>query len=59
MIIRILIVVFILSYVVWLINNRILGKNMTLAKVIAIMLVITSVVYLMLGSLSYLIEGIQ
>ncbi|CAB9541585.1 hypothetical protein [uncultured Gammaproteobacteria bacterium] len=58
MIIRILIVVFILSYIIWLINNRILGNNLALTKVIATMLVTTSVVYLMLASLSYLIEGV-
>ncbi|AYQ56677.1 hypothetical protein BTHERMOSOX_1312 [Bathymodiolus thermophilus thioautotrophic gill symbiont] len=58
MIIRILIVVFILSYIIWLINNRILGRNLVLAKVIATTLVVTSVVYLILGSLSYLIEGV-
>ncbi|MBT3187070.1 MAG: hypothetical protein HN828_00215 [Candidatus Thioglobus sp.] len=55
--IRILIIAFIIGYVVWFVNNRILGKNLALARVIAMTLVITSVVYLLLGSLSYLIEG--
>ena len=57
MIIRILIVVFVLGFVIWFVNNRLLGKNLALAKVIAITLVITSVMYLLLGILSYFIEG--
>jgi len=55
--IRILIIAFIIGYVVWFVNNRILGKNLALARVISATLVITSVVYLLLGSLSYLVEG--
>ncbi|HIC39822.1 hypothetical protein MNB_SUP05-12-132 [hydrothermal vent metagenome] len=55
--IRILIIAFIIGYVVWFVNNRILGRNLALARVIAATLVITSVVYLLLGSLSYLVEG--
>jgi len=55
--IRILIIAFIIGYVVWFVNNRILGRNLALARVIAASLVITSVVYLLLGSLSYLVEG--
>ncbi len=55
--IRILIIAFVIGYVVWFVNNRILGKNLAFARVIAATLVITSVVYLLLGSLSYLVEG--
>ncbi len=55
--IRILIIAFIIGYIVWFVNNRILGKNLALARVISATLVITSVVYLLLGSLSYLVEG--
>jgi len=55
--IRILIIAFIIGYIVWFVNNRILGRNLTLARVIAASLVITSLVYLLLGSLSYLVEG--
>jgi hypothetical protein len=55
--IRILIIAFVIGYVVWFVNNRILGKNLALARVISATLVITSVVYLLLGSLSYLVEG--
>ncbi len=54
--VRILIIAFIIGYIVWFVNNRILGKNLALARVIAATLVITSVVYLILASLSYLIE---
>jgi hypothetical protein len=41
---------------VWKINNKLLGKNLKLAQVIAATLVVTSLVYLVLGILSYLIE---
>ena len=36
--IRILIIAFIIGYVVWFVNNRILGKNLALARVIAMTL---------------------
>ncbi|WP_201340154.1 hypothetical protein [Isorropodon fossajaponicum symbiont] len=58
MFIRILIIAFVIGYFVWWINNRVLGKNLKIARVIAATLVVTSVVYLLLGSLSYLIEGV-
>jgi len=56
--IRILIIAFVIAYLVWFVNNRILGKNLAFARIIAATLVTTSVVYLLLGSLSYLIEGV-
>ncbi len=56
MLIRILIITFVVAYVIWFISNRVLGKNLTLAKVVAVTLVATSAVYLLLGILSYLIE---
>jgi hypothetical protein len=55
--IRILIIAFIIGYIVWFVNNRILGRNLALARVISATLVITSLVYLLLGILSYLVEG--
>ncbi|MBW5291125.1 MAG: hypothetical protein Rsou_0752 [Candidatus Ruthia sp. Asou_11_S2] len=58
MFIRILIIAFVIGYFVWWINNRVLGKNLKIARVIAATLVVTSVIYLLLGSLSYLIEGV-
>ncbi len=57
MLIRILIITFVVAYVIWFISNRVLGKNLTLAKVVAVTLVATSAVYLLLGILSHLIEG--
>ncbi|MDC9715350.1 MAG: hypothetical protein PSN36_06010 [Gammaproteobacteria bacterium] len=56
--IRLLIIAFVVGYAIWFFNKRILGKNLALARVIAATLVVTSVVYLLLGSLSYLIEGV-
>ncbi|CAC9647768.1 hypothetical protein [bacterium endosymbiont of Bathymodiolus sp. 5 South] len=55
-ILRLLVIAFIIGYVVWKINNKLLGKNLKLAQVIAAALVVTSLVYLVLGILSYLIE---
>lgn len=54
---RILVIAVVIAYIVWFVSNRILGKNLALAKVIATTLVITSVIYLLLGGLSYLVEG--
>ena len=56
-IIRLLIIAFIVGYCVWFISNKVLGKNLKMARVIAVTLVATSIVYLLLGSLSYLLEG--
>lgn len=55
--IRILIIIFVIGYVVWFVNTRILGRNLALAKVIASTLVITSLLYVFLAILSYVIEG--
>ncbi|WP_157059384.1 hypothetical protein [Bathymodiolus septemdierum thioautotrophic gill symbiont] len=57
MIIRVLITIFVIAYIVWFISNRILGKNLGLAKVIAATLVVVSMIYLTLGILSHLVEG--
>lgn len=57
MFIRILVIAFVIGYFVWWINNRVLGKNLKTARVVATTLVVISVIYLLLGSLSYLIEG--
>lgn len=58
MFIRILVIAFVIGYFVWWINNRVLGKNLKIARVLATTLVVISVIYLLLGSLSYLIEGV-
>ncbi len=54
---RIIIISLVIGYFVWFINNRILGKNLALARVLAITLVGTTVAYLVLGVMSYVIEG--
>ncbi|MBW5289335.1 MAG: hypothetical protein Rpha_0096 [Candidatus Ruthia sp. Apha_13_S6] len=51
-------IAFVIGYFVWWINNRFFGKNLKMARVIATTLVVISVIYLLLGSLSYLIEGV-
>jgi len=56
MFLRILIVAVLLGFAIWFINNKILGRNYTLAKIIAITLVITSLSYIFLGTLSFLVE---
>jgi hypothetical protein len=55
--IRILIIAFVVGYCVWFISNKVLGKNLKIARVLATTLVATSVVYLLLGILSHLLEG--
>ena len=50
-------IAFLVGFCVWFISNKVLGKNLKVAHVIAATLVVTSVVYLLLGSLSYLLEG--
>ncbi|WP_428087174.1 hypothetical protein [Candidatus Thioglobus sp.] len=55
--IRLLIIAFVVGYCVWFISNKVLGKNLKMARVIAVTLVATTAVYLLLGILSYVIEG--
>ncbi|MCH9745811.1 MAG: hypothetical protein K0U04_03680 [Proteobacteria bacterium] len=55
--IRLLIIAFIVGYCVWFISNKVLGKNLKIARVIAATLIVTTVIYLLLGGLSYLLEG--
>ncbi|MCH9645487.1 MAG: hypothetical protein K0U08_02445 [Proteobacteria bacterium] len=55
--IRLLIIAFVIGYCVWFIGNKVLGKNLKIARVIAATLIVTTVIYLLLGSLSYLLEG--
>jgi hypothetical protein len=55
--IRILIIAFVIGYCVWFISNKVLGKNLKIARVMATTLVTTLVVYLLLGILSHLLEG--
>ncbi|MDB3972547.1 hypothetical protein OAM42_00260 [Candidatus Thioglobus sp.] len=55
--IRLLIIAFVIGYCVWFVSNKVLGKNLKMARVIAATLVVTTVIYLLLGSLSYVLES--
>ena len=54
---RILIVAFIVSYIIWFFNNRIMGKSLSFYKVTSWVLVATVVIYILLTGLSSLVEG--
>ncbi|CAC9597757.1 hypothetical protein CRYPA_1625 [uncultured Candidatus Thioglobus sp.] len=55
--IRLLIIAFVVGYCVWFISNRVLGKNLKMARVIAATLIVTTAIYLILGTMSYVLEG--
>ncbi len=54
---RLLIVAFIVSYVIWFFNTRIMGKSLSLNKVTSWVLVATVAIYILLAGLSSLVEG--
>jgi hypothetical protein len=54
---RLLIVAFIVSYVIWFFNTRIMGKSLSLYKVASWVLVATVAIYIFLTGLSSLVEG--
>ena len=54
---RLLIAAFIVSYVIWFFNTRIMGKNLSLYKVTSWVLVATVAIYIFLAVLSSLVEG--
>jgi hypothetical protein len=54
---RLLIVAFIVSYVIWFFNTRIMGKSLSLYKVTSWVLVATVAIYILLAGLSSLVEG--
>ena len=54
---RLLIVAFIVSYVIWFFNNRIMGKSLSLYKVTSWVLVATVAIYIFLAGVSTLVEG--
>ena len=56
-ILRLLIVVIIVSYVIWLFNTRIMGKSLSLYKVTSWVLVATVAIYVFLAGVSSLVEG--
>ena len=56
-ILRLFIVAGVVSYVIWLFYTRILKKDIALTMVISWVLVATFLIYLVLGSISFLVEG--
>ena len=56
-ILRLLIAAMIVSYVIWLFYNRVMGKNLGLSKVATWVLAATFLIYLILSGLSYFVEG--
>jgi len=56
-ILRLLIAALILSFVIWLFYNRVMGKNLGLSKVATWVIAVTFLVYLILSLLSYIVEG--
>ncbi len=56
-ILRLLIAALIVSYIIWLFNTRIMGKNIALSKIATWVLSATFLIFIILSGLSYLIEG--
>ncbi len=56
-ILRLLIAAFVVSYLIWLFNTRVMGKNVSLSKIAIYVLSATFVIFLVLSGLSYLVEG--
>ena len=56
-ILRLLIAALIVSYIIWLFYNRVMGKNLGLSKVATWVLAATFLIYLILSGLSYFVEG--
>ena len=53
---RLLIAAFIVSYVIWFFNTRIMGKSLSLYKVTSWVLVATVAIYIFLAGVSSLVE---
>ncbi|MBT7128051.1 MAG: hypothetical protein HN946_05240, partial [Candidatus Thioglobus sp.] len=43
--VRLLIIAFVIGYCVWFVSNKVLGKNLKIARVIAATLVVTTAIY--------------
>ncbi len=56
-ILRLLIAALIVSYIIWLFNTRIMGKNIALSKIATWVLGAIFLIFIILSGLSYLIEG--
>jgi len=57
-ILKLLIAALIVSYLIWLFYNRIMGKNLGFSKVTTWVLVATFLIYLLLSGMSFLVEGL-
>ena len=55
-ILRLIIAALIVSYIVWLFNTRIMGKNLSFSKVVSWVLVATFLIYIILAGISVLVE---
>tara|TARA_B110000967_G_scaffold209923_1_gene268627 strand:- start:1699 stop:1878 length:180 start_codon:yes stop_codon:yes gene_type:complete len=56
-ILRLLIAALVVSYLIWLFYNRVMGKNLGLTKVATWVLAATFLLYLLLSALSFVVEG--
>ena len=54
---RLLVVALIVSYIIWFINTRIMGKSLSFYKVTSWVLVATVAIYIFLVGVSSLVEG--
>jgi len=55
-ILRLLIAALVVSYIIWLFYNRVMGKNLGLSKVATWVLAATFLIYLILSVLSFIVE---
>jgi multisubunit Na+/H+ antiporter MnhE subunit len=55
-ILRLIIAALIVSYIVWLFNTRIMGKNLSFSKVMSWVLLATFLIYIILAGISVLVE---
>jgi len=55
-ILRLIIAALIVSYIVWLFNTRIMGKNLSFSKVVSWVLLATFLIYIFLAGISILVE---
>ena len=55
-ILRLIIAALIVSYIVWLFNTRIMGKNLSFFKVVSWVLLATFLIYIILAGISVLVE---
>ncbi len=56
-ILRLLAVVFVVSYIVWFFNNRLIGNKVSFFKVSSWVILTTFAVYAFLAGVSSLVEG--